>query len=284
MITTDGRIHLKRYLAGFVPNIAESMALGLGGAAENVNDVKLQFEVDRTDIVLTSYDFVNNKLIFKAEVPEEFAGTIYEVAIYSSPTNANAGDFGSKILTTFDSATEAWEDATTATAATFVTTGMRIGADALRHTPAASGTKTDALKDISMDLSGYSGADKFVLAYNVGNVFTSSLSVKFHTDATNYYQLNIASPTAGYKVTEVAKSAAVATGTPDWANITEIRVTTNSTAGGASQVDFDGLRVDDADTINPDYVMVSRELLSTPFVKQEGMTQEVEFSLNIAIT
>lgn len=284
MITVDGKTHIKRFLAGFVPNLAESIALGLGSKAEDTNDVKLQFEVDRTDILLTSYDFVNNKLIFKAEVPEDFAGTIYEVALYSSPTNATAGEFGSRIITTFDSATEAWEDATSGTAAVFNTTVVRIGADTLRQTPAASGTKTDALKDISMDLSGYSGADKFVLAYNVGNANTSSLRVRFHTDATNYYELQLGTQTAGYKVVEVLKSAAVVTGTPDWSNITEIRVTTNSGAGGASQIDFDGLRIDDADSISTDYVMVSRELLATPFVKQEGMTQEVEFAINIAIT
>lgn len=284
MITVDGQTHIKRYLAGFVPNIAESIALGLGDKVENSADVKLQFEVDRTDILLTSYDFVNNKLIFKAEVPEDFAGTIYEVGLYSSPTDATAGEFGSRIITTFDSATEEWVDATDAAPGTFNTTTVRIGADTLRQTPASLGTKTDALKDISMDLSGYSGADKFVLAYNVGNANTSSLRVKFHTDATNYYELQLGVQTAGYKVVEVLKSAAVATGTPDWSNITEIRVTTNSAGTGASQIDFDGLRIDDADSISTDYVMVSRELLAVPFVKQEGMTQEVEFALNIAIT
>src|SRR5688572_7298790 len=112
MITVDGKVHIKRYLAGFVPAIAQSIAFGLGSAAESVNDTKLQFEVGRTEILLVSYDFVNNKLIFKANVPEDFGGKIYEAALYSTPSNVAAGDSGSRILTTFDSATEDWVDAT----------------------------------------------------------------------------------------------------------------------------------------------------------------------------
>lgn len=283
MITTEGKTHIKRYLAGFVPSIAQSIAFGLGDKAEAVGDTKLQFEVGRADILLTSYDFVNNKLIFKASVPDDFGGKVYEVALFSLESNAAAGEFGSRMLTTFDSATEDWADATSGTAGTFDTTNARVGMDALRHTPAASGTKTDTLKDISLDLSGYSAADKFVLAFNAGNSNTTSINVKFLTDTSNYYQVNFGAPTTGYKVVEVTKGAAVATGTPDWSNITEIRVTTNSGAGGASQVDYDALRIDDSDTVNSNYVMVSRELLSMPFVKQEGMTQEIEFSMDVSV-
>jgi hypothetical protein len=106
MITTDGKTHIKRYLAGFVPSIAQSIAFGIGETAENVAHTKLTFEVGRSDIVLTSYDFVNNKILYKAPVSEDFAGKIYEVALYSTPANTAAGEFGSRIITTFDSGTE----------------------------------------------------------------------------------------------------------------------------------------------------------------------------------
>ena len=284
MITTDGKAYIKRYLAGFVPNIAQSIAFGLGSKAEAAGDTKLQFEVDRADIVLTSYDFVANKLIFKAPIPDEYAGTIYEVALYSTPSNALAGDYGSRVLTTFDSETEDWVDLSTLLDSTFTASNIRIGADGLRQAPAASGTKTDTLRDISVDLSGYSGADKFVLALNNGNTNASTIRMRLMTDSTNYYDLVFATnPVAGYQVLELNKSAAAVTGTPSWANITEIRAITIANAGGAAQVDLDGFRIDDADTINSDYVMVSRELLSTPFVKQAGRTQEIEFALDVTV-
>ena len=284
MITLDGKRHIKRYLAGFEPSIGLSIAFGLGERAEVNTDTALQFEVGRSDIALTSYDFVADKLIYKAPVDEDFGGKIYEVALFSTPSNDAAGEFGSRIITTFDSATEEWLDASSGVDAVFSTGTVRIGDDSLQQTPGASGNKTDALAGITLDLSGYSAADKFVLALNVGNAFTSSVSVQFLTDTSNYYLVSFTGTTSGYKILEATKGSAIATGAPDWANITEIRVKTNSTAGGASQVDFDGLRIEDTDTVNSDYVMVSRELLPAAFLKKEGMTQDIEFTLNVTIT
>ena len=283
MITDEGKVYIKRFLAQQVPTIAQSIGFGIGGSAESSTATRLDFEVDRADVNLVSYDFVNNKLIFKASVPETFGGKIYEVAIFALSTLGANADFGSRVLTTFDSATELWVDATSGATATFDTTNARVGDDALRHTPSASGSKTDALKDIALDLSGYSSADRFILAFNSANSYASSVNVKFLTDASNYYQVNFGSPSVGYNVLEVAKGSAAATGTPSWSNITEVRVTTNASAGGSPTVDFDGIRIQDLDSIEQDDIMVSRELLPTPFTKVEGMTQEVEFALTISI-
>lgn len=266
-----------------VPSIARSIAFGIGNNGETINDTKLQFEVGRSDIALVSYDFVNNKLVFKASVDESFGGTIYEAGLYSTPANDVAGEFGSKVLTTFDSDLEEWVDATSGVAATFSAPNTRIGADSLIHTPAASGTKSDTQTQLFLDLSGYSAADKFVFSFYVGNAFVSNVKFRLMTDSANYYEFSLGSQTAGYKIIEQAKSAAVATGTPDWSNITEIRVTTTATAGGSASIQYDGVRIDDADSFNQDYVLVSREILATPFVKQAGMVQDIEFTLDVNI-
>src|SRR6476469_6797323 len=121
MITQQGVTYIKRYLAGFVPSMAQSIAFGLGNRAESNTDTKLQFEVERVDINLTSYDFVNNKLIFKAELPDDFQGQIYEVGLFSQPSNAVAGEFGSKMLSSFDSFDEGWTVDATGVASTFAT-------------------------------------------------------------------------------------------------------------------------------------------------------------------
>lgn len=284
MITDEGKLHIKRYLAGFVPSVARSIAFGVGGKSESAADTKLQFEVGRVDITLTSYDFVNDRVVYKAELPEEFGGTIYEAAIFSEAANNAAGQFGSRVLATFDSETETWVDFTTSTAGTY-TTGVfsRIDTNSLTHTPAASQTKTDILRDILLEMSGYSGADKFVFAYNVGNANTSNIQFRFYTDTTNYFTFSLGTQTAGYKVTEVAKSTAVATGTPTWDSITSISVATVSAGTGASQVQYDGIRIEDTDTVNTSYVMVARELLPAPVTKQEGKIQEIEFALDVNV-
>lgn len=283
MITVNGKTHIKRYLAGIVPSIARSIAFGIGGAAEAVGDTKLNFEVGRSQVRLVSYDFVNNKLIFKADVDELFGGTIYEVALFSSNAAETGGQFSSKVITTFDQSRDIWVDATTSVASAWTTSNTRIGGESLIQTPSASTSKTDMAAGMFLNLSGYSGSDRFVFAYNVGNANTSNVKFRFGTDAANYYEFALGTQTAGYKVIEMTKSSATVTGSPSWAQITEIRVTTTSGATGASSVNFDGIRIEDSDSLNQDFVMVSRELLTTPFVKTEGNVQEIEFSLDVSV-
>jgi len=284
VITTEGKTWLKRYLAGMVTPIARSVAFGIGTNGETVNDSKLQFEAGRSDVNLISYDFVNDKLVVKASVDASFGGIINEAALYSVGVNDVAGEYGSKIITTFDSDLEGWADATSGVTSTFTGTNTRLGSDSLLQNPASSGTQTDAQTQLFLDLSGYSNADKFVFAFQVNNAFVSSMKFRFMTDSGNYYDFNLGAQTSGYKIVEAAKSTASATGSPDWANINEIRVSTTSTGGGAASVQFDGVRIDDADSYNQDYVLISREVLASPYTKQAGMVQEVEFTFGVSIT
>lgn len=277
MITTDGKLFIKRYLAGNVSNIAKSIAIGAGPKAEAVGDTSMHFEIARANVTLVAYDYVNDKLIFKGSIPQEFAGKIYEVGIWSSVANTAAGEFTSRLLTTFDSNNEVWSTGT------FQTTNARIGINSLRLAPLASATATSALTTLFLDLSGNSGADKFSIAYFNGNAFVSSLRVRFKTDASNYYTISVATPSTGYQVSTVTKSAAVATGAPNWNNITSMEVEVVATSGGAAAVDFDGVRVEDVDTLNPEYVMIARELLASPVTKVEGRVQDIEFSLPVSV-
>lgn len=283
MITTNGKLHIKRYMAGFVPAVAASIAYGIGGKANAVGDTRLHFEAGRVDVAVTSLDLINNKVIYKAALPPDFSGIIYELAIFNTSADTVAGEFGSRLVSTFDSESETWADPSTGAAPTYNSANSRIGGDSIRHTPALSTSESDVLNQLSLDLSGYSGNDLFIFAYNVGNANTSNVKFRFSTDVSNYYEFSLGVQTAGYRVTEVAKSTAVATGTPSWDDINSIQVTTTSGAGGASQVDYDGIRIEDVDTINPDYVMVSRELQGAPFTKVKGKVQEFEFALSINV-
>lgn len=278
MITNEGKLHIKRYLAGMVPSIAQSIALGIGVRAEAAGDTSLQFEVDRSNVLITSYDFVNNKLIFKASVPSTFAGKVYEAAIYSLPATTTNG---SKLISTFDSETEIW--VTNSGVPTFTTTNARIGIDSLNHTPAASATSSSVLSNLLLDLSEYSASDYFNFAFNNANTNVNTLSVRFKNDNSNYYTISTSNPAAGYNFVTATKGSAVATGTPNWATINSIEVITNSKAAGASNVDWEGLRIEDGDITDPAYVMVARELISVPFTKQNGSTQEVEFALDVSV-
>lgn len=277
MITTKGKQHIKRYLAHQVGDIARSLSVGAGALSENVAHTALQFEMGRADIILVSYDYVNDKIVFKTTLPQEMSGKIYEVAIWSQTSSTAAGEFTSKVLSSFDSVGEVWS------AGSFQTANARLGADALRFTPAASATVVAALTDLFVDLSGNSGADQFTIAYYNGNANVANFKIRFKTDNSNYYTIQVTSPATGYQVSTVAKSAATATGNPSWANITSLEVEVVAGAGGSASIDFDGLRIEDTDTIDPNYVMVAREVLVTPVTKVAGRVMDIEFNLPVTV-
>lgn len=277
MITTRGKQHIKRYLAHQIGDIARSISVGVGPVAENVGHVALQFETGRADITLVSFDYVNNKIVFKASIPQDMSGKIYEVGLWSQNQSTSAGEFTSKLLTTFDSAGEVWSSGS------FQSANARLGADALRFTPGVSATVSGALNDLFIDLSGNSGADSFSVAYYNSNANVANFKIRFKTDASNYYTITVTSPATGYQISTIAKSAATVTGNPSWANISTIEVEVVSGAGGASSIDFDGLRIEDTDTIDPNYVMVARELLAAPVTKVAGRVMDIEFNLPVTV-
>lgn len=276
MITNDGKAHIKRYMAGLVPSIGEALALGIGASAEDAADVALDFEVGRVDVELVSYDFTADLLIFKATIPQEFAGTIYEVGLWSTSSDSRAGSYTSEVLTSFDSETELW------TGGSYATANNRVGIDSLRLAPSASTSANATMSELEMDLSGYSGVDQFSIAYNSGGTTPTSITVDFKNDSSNYYRWSV-TPGAGYQFVTVNKSTLTATGSPNWGAISTIEVTVNAAAGGAAQIDFDAIRINDTDTLNPDYALVAREVLPTPYVKTEGEVQDIEFSVPVSI-
>lgn len=283
MITTDGKQHIRRYLGGFVPVLARSIAFGIGNTAETLTNESLQIETGRADIILSTYDFVSDTIVYKATVPASWVGKIYEVALYSQDADPGVLGYGSRMITTFDSDTELW--LTGGVAATYSTVNTRVGLNSVSHTPALSATTTSNLDNLGLDFSGNSGVDEFIFALNVGNANTQQVVFRFYTDASNYYTYTVTTPvqTAGYKIINLTKASAVATGAPNWASITSIQVATTSKAAGASAVDLEAIRIEDRDSTNPDYVLISRKVLTLPFTKIAGITMDIEFSLDVTL-
>lgn len=279
MITTAGKNYIKRYLATQVPQIGQSIALGIGSAAPSLTDARLQFEVARTTINGVYYNFVTDKLVFKANVPDALAADVYEVGLYSQVANAAAGQSDDRLLTTFDSASEDWSGTPT-----WSTTNTRIGEDSLRQAPAAGTTVSNEVSELSYDLSAFSGADVFLFAYNTGSLNVASVQIRFKTDDTNYYSYTVTDPTVGYHIDSVLKANLVAVGSPNWAAINKIEAYTTSKAGVVGTCDWDGIRIADVDTNNPDYVLVARELKSPVFEIVGGSVNEIEFTLDITVS
>jgi hypothetical protein len=277
MITTNGETFIKRFLAGQAGQLVGAIAVGIGDATEDADDARLQFEVARVPIDITAYDFDNEEVVWKGSLDSDLAASIYEVGLFTSEINASAGNQETKLLLTFESDVEAWDVFTSDTSVT------RVGIESMKHAPALSTTTSSVLTGLTIDLSQNSSLDTFTLAYNVGNSNTSSVKIRLRTDASNYYEFTVSTPTTGYKFATFTKGSAAVTGTPDWSDISEIEIRTTATSGGAASVIYDGFRIDDTDTVAPEYGLVARYKFSSPISKVEGVVQDAEYGLLVNV-
>lgn len=113
------------------------------------------------------------------------------------------------------------------------TTNVKVGSEALRITENDNiAGYLSSKKTVSYDYSilnnnsNFENTDYFnFIADMSDSAFVQDLVIIFRTDASNYFTITINSGlTTGSEVYSVLKSAAVATLSPDWANITEIEI------------------------------------------------------------
>jgi hypothetical protein len=123
MITTNGKNIVAKYLLNQAPEFASHIAIGVGGQAYPTSSSatfssdaqSLEFEVARVPILskglLREFDQEANeyveKIVFKAEMPIEQRYQITELGLYPAATNAVAGNFDSRIISTFSNS-EPW--------------------------------------------------------------------------------------------------------------------------------------------------------------------------------
>ena len=70
-------------------------------------------------------------------------------------------------------------------------------------------------------------------------------------------------------------------GTPDASSITSIAIGAKAKSSGATSVLLDGLRVNDEDTFNTNYGLISRSVLDTPIQKQYGVQTDIEYRIGL---
>ena len=117
MITTDGKNIVAKYLLNQAPEFASHIAVGIGGQVLPISSSvtfsasvqSLEFEVARVPILSKGLlkEGGQEKIVFKAELPIEQRYQITELGVYPAASNAVAGNFDSRILSTFSNS-EPW--------------------------------------------------------------------------------------------------------------------------------------------------------------------------------
>lgn len=281
IITTTGRGLILRYLAGNIGTFAGAIAVGSHAVPATVGDTKLGFEYARGAVTLGAAYVPANQIVFKATIPMETSGLIYEMGLYPFLRQTET-EYAGQVYLGFDSNLEGL------VGGGVNTTNYRIGTDSYEATVAAStatatSTATITAEQARGNFIGYGPSDSFSLAYFINDANTASIRVRLYVDNLNYFEYTVSPGTAtGYRVTDWNKSAFVATGTPSWEDITYADFTIAAGTGGATTVQLDGLRVNDTD-VYPDYGLVSRAVFATPIIKRPGEQMDVEYAMEVVI-
>jgi hypothetical protein len=295
MITKFGKRFLTDFIAGNSTFNSRDIALGIGTTVATENDTRLEFEFYRLPVSLGSINIEDNGsggfnyfAIYKTTIPQDVSGVISEIGLYPGQ-RSSTNFYDSKFITSFEN-NYTWLDLSNNspqlkannTTDPFLS---KIGEHMVQFDVAQSTSKEYVNSIVNIDLSGYSVNDSLTLAYKKKDNNVTKIRVKIYSSDTQYYYADF-TPTSGTgdKIQSISMSSVfsnISSTAPDPTNITKIGIEVTAGSGGASTVYFDGLRINDEDTFDPSYGLISRSILTTPLQKTSGRPVDIEYKLQL---
>jgi hypothetical protein len=298
MITKFGKRFLTDFIAGNSNFTSKDMAIGIATGtqlAEADTNTRLGFEIYRLPINLSSINIeqdingdFNYYAIFKTTIPQDIAGVVSEIGLYPG-LRKSINFYDSKFITAFDN-NILWSDSNgnspglesnSSDGTTFVS---KIGENMIKFNVTQSTAKEYKNTIALLDLSGYSVNDSLTIAYKKADNNISKIRVKFYSSSTAYYYADFTP--SGLNEDKIQSIPMYnlfnsIVGSPDLTNITSIGIEVTAGSGGNTVVYFDGLRVNDEDTFDPQYGLIARHVLSTPLKKPSGRPVDIEYKLQL---
>ena len=304
MITKFGKRFLVSYLAGNTDFTSKELALGIGNTAPNSkgNDTKLAFEFYRVPITLGSIDISQTGTdvdgdpvfsyvaIFQGTIPQDVSGVISEIGLYPSG-RASQVKYDSKFITSFEN-NILWEDSNGYNPGLRVnsdTFTSKIGENMVFFQAPASTSKEYLVALDNFDLSGYSIKDSISLAYRKEDNNVSKIRVKFYSSNTQYCYVDFTPEAMGstpdkiQSITLDSLFSNTSTTPPDFSILTKLGIEITANSGGTTTVYFDGLRINDEDTFDPAYGLISRSVLTggNIITKTSGRQVDIEYKMQL---
>lgn len=288
IITKFGKRFLTNFIAGRTSFNEKSIAIGIDDTTETENDTRLGLEFYRTPVEFGSTDIntvdgvSSYSVIYKTTLPQSLAGVVHEVGLYPQNT-ISLNNFDSKFLAGFDSQLD-WYSSSQINPE-YVAENSRVGENILELLSGNNEPKEYFSNINSLDLSGYSVNDTVRFAYYQNDLNLLDIRVKLYSSNTDYYSATItADDSLGYKISDdisMSQFLNNPTGTPDVSDITKIGIEVTPIDGEQTSIGADALRINDEDTFNPVYGLVSRSVLSTPLIKLAGRQVDIEYRLDL---
>lgn len=223
--------------------------------------------------------------IFSATIPQDVSGVISEIGLYPG-SRKSANSFDSKFITSFDNNLN-WTDGSYNPQITYNSGAFqsKIGDNMIAITAAASSSKEYSNSQTYYDISGYSVKDSLTIAYKKADANTSKIRVKFYSSNTSYCWIDFTPESGtGDKISSLTLNNLFSNTTatpPDLTSIIKVGVEVTAGSGGATTVYFDGMRINDEDTFDPYYGLISRSVLtgSDILTKVSGRQVDIEYKL-----
>ena len=300
MITRFGKRFLTNYLSGNADFGKKELAFGIGNSAASEDSTRLNFEFYRVPISIGSIDITNTgteqspvyvyKAVYQATIPQDIAGVISEIALYpSSRTSKN--NFDSNFLTQFDN-NLLWTDSNNANPQLQLNTSQlvsKIGENMVYVQTPASTVKEYTTPLGSLDLSGYSVNDSIAIAYKKADNNVSKITLKFYSSTTQYCFVDFTPEAMGGTPDKIQSTTLnnlfsnTSATPPDFKNIIKLGLEVTANSGGTTTVYFDGIRINDEDTFDANYGMISRSVLTGGNIvtKTSGRQVDIEYKLQL---
>lgn len=294
LITKFGKRFLTTYLAGNISFDKKDLAIGIASNSDFAvadTNTRLGFEFYRTPVSFGSTDIITSgsttyAVVYKTTIPQDVAGIIKEIGLYPG-TRISTNNYDSRFLSDFENNRE-WYDSSNANPLIVTSPTPRIGAGMIEHkfnTGDTSSTTKEFKYNIgNLDISGYSVNDNLTLAYNRANTNSSQIRIKFYSSATDYFYGDITPSGTGDQIDTVSMSDVFSnqSGTPDSSSISIIGIeTTRTSAASAATIYLDGLRINDQDTFDPAFGLISRSSLASPITKVAGRPIDIEYKITL---
>jgi hypothetical protein len=306
MITKFGKRFLTSYLSGNNSFSSKEIALGIGSTSPNAkgNDTRLNFEFYRLPVELSSFDVLQNGVdgdgdpiyeyfvTYKSTIPQDVSGVVSEIGLYPGGRQS-LNNFDSKFITSFTNEFNWFSGSNNPTSqgntqnSSGEYTFLSKVSDSMIKVDVTSGQTKEYINSlISDDISGYSINDTIAIAYKKSDNNVSKIRVKFYSSDLAYYYVDFTPESGtGDKIQSLSldnlfNNYTASPNLPDPSSITKIGVATTAT-GGNTTVYFDAIRINDEDTFDPGYGLISRSVLSTPLIKKPGRPVDIEYKLQL---
>ena len=223
--------------------------------------------------------------IYSATIPQDISGVISEIGLYPG-SRKSANNFDSQFITSFNNNLN-WTDGAYNPQITYNSGSFqsKIGDNMIGITALANSSKEYTNSESYYDISGYSVNDSIAIAYKKADSNTSKIRVKFYSSDTSYCWVDFTPESGtGDKISSLTLNNLFANTTatpPDLTSIIKIGLEVTAVSGGATTVYFDAIRINDEDSFDPYFGLISRAVLvgQDILTKASGRQVDIEYKL-----